>query len=517
MLDRSIALRILPIAVICAGCGGGSGSFSPDGAGSPQELVLNGFSTRAVLNTGPVVGQSPNVSTVGLAGVVTRLLQVPLASQQVILPMYAVDSSGRLMYVDPSRRSLDRVIIPSGVLNRELGVHPSGSRVAYAVSGATGPQIQYVSTWGGPATTMADGYGAKYSPSGSQVAFVRDQLVGGDTDIRVWTAGSLGQSPMLRLLVGKAGDFVGTTDVEWLSEDVIAVNQASVLGSVVLFRLSTGIATARVLAPGQEILDLEVSPDGSRCAFTTAASTSVVGVVNGDFDLSSARTLSPGFDGPGELAWYGNDLLMGLEATTPTVIRSLSLAGGWSAKGALRPDHAGASNYLEVATHGPVSSQSLLGAPYQTGAHGVILSRAGKNLAAALLIRVATPSTARIAVEAPPSSQGYGGSQGEIVYDFEADAITSAHAIVERTLRPQSVLTTGLVNGLLATFDANDGSLLVVMPYVETRSSSRTVTRQNGSLVFTGEFLGAFTPEGENLAPSGTNQVTIRNGQVVVR
>ena len=110
---------------------------------------------------------------------------------------------------------------------------------------------------------------------------------------------------------------------------------------------------------------------------------------------------------------------------------------------------------------------------------------------------------------------GQGGTQDSLVFALDADNVKLMKYANAPDWIATSVVEAGTAvpaaNGALISIDSFDGKVNAVLPFLGSRApgSAPTSVRQGSTIVFTGEFVGAFDKSGKNVAPSGGSRVTL--------
>ena len=90
----------------------------------------------------------------------------------------AVTTAGALVTLDPATGSVQRTLVPGGVLGGEIAVSPDGSTVYYAVQqAACDLNIFSISINGGTPVPVASGEDPAISPDGTKLAFAQEPVM----------------------------------------------------------------------------------------------------------------------------------------------------------------------------------------------------------------------------------------------------------------------------------------------------------------------------------------------------
>ena len=511
-VTRSRLLIYVALGFALAGCGGGGASGGGDTA---VTQTLNGYGLSATYQAAPgVKPQSSNGA--GSAAAFTALFGVSFTAVQtnqvpdINNTKIAFNRNGYLWVMDATMTHQTPVGTDFPVNNNscEPAIQPGG-RVAAITRYDTGTghfQIYFVALDGSSSTKVTslagDCTSPTWNPNGTVCVFVSQ--VGGAYELFSIPAG--GGAPTNLSNNSSVSDALpvfsrdgtkiyfwryniqnaiwnsfemnangsGQTAAQFGSFTTVRGAALSPSGNLYvvsngtsLYRLNMlGIGGLLVLAPnGHAYTNPSFSPDGQTILFEDDA--------NGISNLATVR-----FDGvnPQDVTFANN-----------------------------------ANNGYDSPSWGPFPQNRQVVGPsgtVATGASGFLVGQLLNSIVSFVAFTATTPASASVVPQAQTADN--------CVFELKGDSITKLAFVNDLATSATTVVpVSGLssIGGALVSFNGATGRVVSVIPY--SPGAPKRAAGKNGTLVYTGRFLGIYDGSGRNLAPGGASRVEIdgRTGQ----
>lgn len=476
-MRRSRPLSFVALALILAGCGGGSGPAGSSGTGGAETLV----GPVAVRTVGdglrkPVIVNSGEATFVGLAGATMTSVALinPSASRIGVDPSnlaYLSPDDFNLEFVHPLTKRR-RVIYRSNSFLGSVSVSPDGYRVAMADNGS----IRVINIDGSAPVVytnpgnLSDYSGPRFSPDGSQVLF-RGGLLGSGL-FRAPSGGGTVTPILTGSIFDATFDVTGTRVL--VSRSGEAIKSYNLLGGNEQM-VSTSV-TARLSDPGFGGY-LYATQGSTQLWELTATNTARVLVTRSSADRPFA--LHPNLP----FAMY----------STTSISPELHAMTGTNPMFPWPDVTANAVFMPHVERRNVVATGSA--DPQVAGFVASMLGRyAGSIVGYDAQTRNAT------AIVAEPSD----GSAKQVVYTVDAGANNKITRIfsLDSVWEVKSTVPVGQVDGFVVSFDAATGLPAAIIPYTAVRAGGKPkiMRTPDGGVRVEGELLGVYGEGGKTLS-----------------
>jgi hypothetical protein len=513
-------LGLAALSAIMAGCGGGGTGSGPDG-GVKEDFGIGPFVGTGVATGKTVVTNSADYSAMGFSGTFSNLRiqsnSVSLGSIRLLASfghLSGDDAILRLGYVGAGGQFFE----PVGTLTNAgfPSMSPDGRKIVFTQILNNGSPLvaklkimNFDGTGLGNFTTPPPGHidaFPAYSPSGTQVAFIRETDHNTDYELRKVTVASGAVSPP----IAADASVMGYPSYSRDSKFVYYVAQGTDDTDLEAYRVSANGGVPEVVydVPGTSVDGVIESPngDGEIIIARTASDVKIIQIRGSNRVLlstsGSVAALSP-VPNSTYIAFLSSEdngldykILDILTGQTTTIWRSGQSTG-----------------YMCVV---PPQSTRMLAGPsglFGSSLNGILATRQGAEVASVLGFRATTPGTVQIS-----SLSGENTTGPNLDFEVTADKLTLVSFLdKDKTLPVKAVGTSPLnADGAFVSFDSHSGKVAAVIPYTGSRSRG-TYKRQGQDSVFDGQLLAVIDGKGENLAPNGAASVRVRaGGQVVI-
>jgi hypothetical protein len=487
MIESGMRIYLAGILTLAAlvGCGGGGGGQT---AGDPQgggdTGTFGGFSTRGFTNQEPVIANTNNVSSVGLAGSFslvqyrpTDLTKDPLA---VFVRRSSIFSSGG-DFSNPFLQS-----IPSNLYPLKVKWSPNVDRIYFvAFDNYTG---QYNLYWTKPFSASTSNLIQPFcqdfdvDPSGNFIYYIN---ASGPRD--VWRCNSSGGADVD--LTNSAAD-----------ENLVSMGDADTLilqegNSIILWNLPSN-SQAGGLFLSDNIQRICGFKNGLALAYVSASSTklSISDVATGYVGFGRPIPLPPGETNFGVIAgsqdgktlydFGGNTFAFDVASSTWTKI--FTTQDGTYAPTA--GDFSLSPKLTTIAGSGGVSNP--------TGTSGIILSSvANSHFGSIVSIDASTRSTGVMTTQTPS-----GAGSPYLVFVFECDKIAKlGYSTYAPEVFTQIIGSPGTLNGVVVSIDGTTGKVASLVTYTVSRGPKPKVTANASGVTIDGDLDGVYDSLGKQV------------------
>lgn len=500
--------RVLPallLAVIAAGCGGGSGSpVQPEIESSFGELAVRSTSG---IGPRPALTSSSQVVATGITGAFTslRLRRVqPHVDEARILTSYQSGWHWRLRTVSTDGTDIRDLTTAGG--DFYVTASADGRRVAFARFDPPGLHVMNANGSGlVRVTTISTDRSPALSPDGTRMLFMRE------------VAGS----PQVHEMVVATQAITQITTEPMGAFEPTYVNEPGRIVYITFDPTWRGLVKQRVLATGAEVeaarapdnvwfYDIDVSPTREEIAIaaTPAGGTDPGWILLAHPGGATGAKVQVSMPFPPMNISYSPDgdwfTVWGIQNGN----RNLHVTS--RATGATRPlfdfpTQPDTADWLAAPTERILIAST--GASMGTAASGIIFAQDARITQSVATFRATDPSTAVV-----QALTREGVAEPLLVFNAEADNINSFTFVNHPAYIVRTAVGTGVsvtsAKGVLVSLDARTGLVVAALPYVGSRSSIR-VEGVSGGKMLTGEFLAVLDSAGKNLAPEGAKSVSI--------
>jgi Tol biopolymer transport system component len=527
------AVGIAALGTLLGGCGGAGGGGGSTAAGAAsQEMNVGGLVTRvAGTSQAPITVSGQGAVVTGIAGGTVSSLTytappptpdnsaATLAQTQIVFhrisQVYVMGVNGANAHaLTTSYPTLSNTTSPAW--------RPDGMKIAFSRYDPTVKhfQIYTMGPNGTSVTKVSDGSGddtaPSWSPDGTKIVFVHwaPAVVAHN---QIWTMASNGGSPQT------VDD--GTTDDRWPSYSpdgtkILFSRYEVSSGHYQIYTIAAGGGSPHNVCPiSGDLASPTISPDGTKIAFSWLnGANSNIYMIRAD-GLGGWQSVTFTTMNDTNPTWSPDGTKIAFERTDTTAnnheqiyVVNLDQTDVHRISDGLTDDkNPNWGPYLK--TRRFIGSGGTIG----TTASGFLVGQQGKAQTSLVVFNAVTPDSAHLDTQ---SATVLG--QPNLVFTVSGDQLNALSYVNGLSNSATTILSPSTTaTGAVVSFDASDGSVTGVFPYISNRAvghaGAPSAERTGDTLVYHGQFLGVWDAAGNNRATGGATEVRIdsRSGKLI--